>query len=53
MVRDILPIVKDTTDNLLILGKAGVGKSTLIKVVKRHFGKNVSYFVQPVLRHKM
>lgn len=38
MVRDILPIVKDTTDNLLILGKAGVGKSTLIKVVKKHLG---------------
>ncbi|MBM3453968.1 MAG: hypothetical protein FJX80_02350 [Bacteroidetes bacterium] len=39
MVRDILPIVKDANDNLLILGKAGVGKSTLIKVVKRYFGK--------------
>jgi hypothetical protein len=39
MVRDILPIVKDTSDNLLILGKAGVGKSTLIKVVKKHLGK--------------
>lgn len=39
MPRDILPIVKETSENLLILGKAGVGKSTLIKVVKRHLGK--------------
>jgi hypothetical protein len=39
MPRDILPIIKGTSENLLILGKAGVGKSTLIKVVKRHFGK--------------
>ena len=39
MPRDILPLVKETSENLLILGKAGVGKSTLIKVVKKHFGK--------------
>jgi hypothetical protein len=39
MNRDILPIVKEANDNLLILGKAGVGKSTLIKVVKKHLGK--------------
>jgi hypothetical protein len=39
MQRDILPIIKQSSENLLILGKAGVGKSTLIKVVKKHFGK--------------
>ena len=37
MQRDILPIVKESKNNLFILGKAGVGKSTLIKVVKKHF----------------
>ena len=39
MQRDILPIIKNSNENLLILGKAGVGKSTLIKIVKKHFGK--------------
>jgi len=38
MNRDILPIIKEANDNLLILGKAGVGKSTLIKVVKKYLG---------------
>jgi hypothetical protein len=39
MQKDILPIINESNRNLFILGKAGVGKSTLIKVVKKHLGR--------------
>jgi nucleoside-triphosphatase THEP1 len=38
MQKDILPIINESNRNLFILGKAGVGKSTLIKVVKKNLG---------------
>ena len=40
MQNDILPIIKSSDQNLLILGKAGVGKSTLIKVIRKYFKSN-------------
>lgn len=39
MQNNILESIESSRSNLLILGKAGVGKSTLIKVLKKKLGK--------------
>lgn len=37
-----LSIIEDSTDHLLVVGRAGVGKSTLLDYVKRSTAKNVA-----------
>jgi DNA polymerase III delta prime subunit len=39
MNSNLLSYIEDSSENLIILGKAGVGKSTLIKVLKKKLGK--------------
>jgi GTPase SAR1 family protein len=39
MQHNLLDTIEISEDNLLIIGKAGVGKSTLIKVLKKKLGK--------------